>query len=718
MKKSYFIYTLLIMIFIMNSALGADFYPEMGIDPFYSSLNPMYINEDETPTNQDSIVNIIKTKKQERAEKRKKKELELTLNKDKNEASELTPVINTLTDKEENNSIKDVADDNFITKPKKKLTKKQLEKELIQEEKEKQKAEEQLLKKEEKPLKEKLFAFKPKKKEKVKNKDKNQEQNIEFDADYMEYYPDRYEVEAIGNAKVLFKSQNIKLTANKIVFNYDKNTLKAHENVVLTSNYSITEGDFIKIDLSKPNGWIENPVTTSEDIKLTAKEAYIYSDKIEEHDGVAKIFKDDVLSLGARSFASYVDRAGIFERKSTHLNKENSGVYKIKANAIIIDSKNDHEVITVKNANLYLKNHKIATIPSVQLVTNKELTNVETNIPEFGSMSMLGMHAGPAVVLNVPGGSTLKLAPIVTYKDDKWGIGGIARFRNQYNMTEVGYGTSKDELIVRGRHKLAPGLLLNYSKNTNQNEWFLGYRMPKYSTQLSYSRSDYIKDLKLNFSQMYTAGAFVDNKKNADFGDTEGRFRWMTQTYKPLYKYTNEEGNIGLNVGLVAQTSAAVYTTGDTLGVVRGGPALNTKVGPWNQGLIFYQTGIAGHTPFNFDRYRYGRSNLVLIESLRICKYLSVGYLASLAMNREYREDDLLQENRILLSIGPEYAKLTIGYDSIRRNTMFVLSMLVGTENSDIEFKKTVINNPEKLGQKHNKKPKKKSYKKYLKEVK
>lgn len=715
MKKNCFIYTLLMMILIVNNALGADFYPEMGMDPFYSSLNPMYINEDETPTSQDSILNIIKKKKQERAEKRKNKELDLNFNKETTETVDFVPAKNNIINEEINNSIKDVADDNFVTTPKKKLTRKQLEKELISEEKEKQKELEHLQNENKKSLKERLFAFKTKKKNKVKN---NQTENIQFDADYMEYYPDRYEVEAIGNAKVLFKSQNIKLTANKIVFNYDKNTLKAHENVVLTSNYSTTEGDFIKIDLSKPNGWIENPITTSEDVKLKAKEAYIYSDRIEDYDGVAKILKDDLLSFGARSFTSYVDHAGIFQKKVTHLNKNNSGVYKIKANEIIIDSKNDHEIITVKNANLYLKNHKIATIPSVQMVTNKELSNVETNIPEFGSLSMLGMHAGPAVVLNVPGGSTLKLAPIVTYKDDKWGVGGIARFRNQYNMTEVGYGTSKDELIVRGRHKFAPGLLLNYSKNTNQNEWFLGYRMPKYSAQLSYSRSDYIKDLKLNFAQMYTAGAFIDNTKNADFGDTEGRFRWMTQTYKPIYKYKNDEGTIGFNIGLVAQTAASVYTTGDTFGLLRVGPALNTKVGPWNQGLLFYQTGIAGHTPFSFDRYRYGRSNLVLIESLRICKYLSVGYLASLAMNREYREDDLLQENRILLSIGPEYAKFTIGYDSIRRNTMFILSMLVGTENSDIEFKKTVIKNPEKLGQKHNKKQKKKSYKKYLKEVK
>ena len=338
-------------------------------------------------------------------------------------------------------------------------------------------------------------------------------------------------------------------------------------------------------------------------------------------------------------------------------------------------------------------------------------------MPEFGSTSMLGAHIGPAVVLNVPGGSTLKLAPIITYDKEKLGIGGIARFRNEYNMTELAYGTSRDELLLRGRHKLAPGLMLNYSRLTNLSEWFLGYRRPKYAGSLEYTRNDYIKDLRLNFSQMFSAGAFVDDRKNKSFSDAEGRFRWMTQTHKSLYSYSNEEGNIHFGLGLVAQTLAGAYTSGEVNGLVRVGPSLATRVGPWQQSLIYYQSAIAGKSPFVFDRYRYGHSNVVLIESLKINKYLSVGYLASLAMNRQVKSDDLFQENRILLSIGPDYAKLTIGYDSFRRNTMFLLSMLVGTKDSDIEFHKSVIKNPDKFGKENNssKKKKKKNYKKYLK---
>ena len=199
-------------------------------------------------------------------------------------------------------------------------------------------------------------------------------------------------------------------------------------------------------------------------------------------------------------------------------------------------------------------------------------------------------------------GTIEKLTKKINRKGLPYGFGGIARFRNQYNMTEVAYGTSGDELLVRGRQRLAPGLMLNYSRLTNESEWFLGYRKPKYSAQITYSRSDYIDDLRLNFSQRFMAGAFVDNKPGYEIRDTDWRFRWMTQTYKPVYTYANEEGNIQINTGIVAQTVASAYTTGDVSGIFRIGPAVNTKIGPWQQSLMYYQTAIAGQSPFEFDR--------------------------------------------------------------------------------------------------------------------
>ncbi len=722
LKKKYIIFIAIIMLSMANSGSAADFFPETGLNPFNSELNPEFLNPEEFATGEFEIKKFFKNKI-----KNKKAQKQQTEQTDKNNAeSDKKETINKQTEKKEQNKLKT---ESFISKPKKPLTKAQLERELNKEEREKQnQINKELRKEDNRTLLEKIFNLKNEEPKNVKKKGKDkytppENPNIDISANYMEYFPDTYEIQALGNAKVVFQAQAAKVEADKIVYDYDKNILKASDNVILTTSDSVTEGDFLKLDLSKPNGWIENPSTITDDIKITAKEAFVYSDNITEYDGVAKILKDDVLNLGGRSFSSYVDQSGLFDENYKKISEENKGIYKLRANTIIIDSKDDHEIITVKNAGVYLKNRKLAVIPTLKIVSNKAHTNVETNIPEFGSQSMLGMHFGPAIVLNVPGGSTLKLAPIITYGNSDWGLGGIARFRSETNVTQVAYGTSKENVVVRGKQKLAPGFLFNYSRYSNQSEWFLGYRMPKYSANFSYNRSDYISDLDLTFSQMYSAGLYVDNNPDYDLSNTHSRFRWMTQTYKPLYKYQNKEGNVGLLLGVIAQTSATVYSQGNTVGLFRIGPSLNTQVGRWKQALMYYQTASAGDSPFEFDRYRYGKSNIALIESIKVCKYLTLGYLASISMHNpyhdDYHNDDLFQENRIMVSIGPEYAKLTIGYDSIRHTTMMLLSMLVGTKDSDIEFKKTILKNPDKFGREKNKqkKVKKKSYKKYKKEL-
>ena len=765
MKFKYLVIILALITVPVGASLAADIYPELGVDPFYSSFNPEYVDKNEFDVKDDTVVDFIKNKKESKSNelfveqsddfieqpsvetipdpfvdtsvkttgkkavktkssgrfinkifKKKKKEPDFYSVHDEDDIPSYY-VEEEEVDVKDSRSVFD--DDEELRKNKKNKNRgADLVKELEKEEQEKQKA---LLGESEK----KKFSIKElwpfAKNETVKEQKANvpNADGIEITAEHMQYYPERYEVEAVGNAKVDFKEQNVVLTATKIIFNYDRNILKASENVVLLSKGSVTEGDFIRIDLSKPEGIFENPITKTEDIILRAKEAYVYSDRIEEYDGVAKILKDEKLRFGSKSFAGYLGQ-DVFVSPQMQEKQEyaDDGLYKIKANTIYIDSKDEHEVITIKNASLFFKNKKVATIPSAKIVSNKTNTNVETNLPEFGSKSGLGAHIGPAVVLNVPGGSTLKLAPVLTYADDDWGIGGIARFRSVNNMTEAAYGTSKDKFLLRGKHKLAPGLSLRYSHLTSQSEWFYGYRKPKYSATLNYNRTDYVKDLDLRFSQMFIGGVFVDKAPRKHLEDLEGRFRWMTQTHKPLYRYTNAEGNIGFSLGLVAQTAATVYTTGDVTGLFRVGPSLNTKVGPWKQTIVYYQTASAGYTPFAFDRYRYGRSNIVLLERLKICRYLSVGYLASMAMNRDVSSDKLFQESRITLSVGPDYAKVTIGYDAFRRNTMVLFHMIVGTKDSDVEFKKSVIQNPEKFGKSKSKakKSKKKDYKKYLDE--
>lgn len=107
-----------------------------------------------------------------------------------------------------------------------------------------------------------------------------------------------------------------------------------------------------------------------------------------------------------------------------------------------------------------------------------------------------------------------------------------------------------------------------------------------------------------------------------------------------------------------------------------------------------------------FDKYVYGKCNLDLVESFRINQYLSVAYRASLALLKDSYNGDLLQENAFLISLGPDYAKFSLGYDTVRQRTLFNYAMLVGGENNDVKFDKLISYNPDKIAKKKEKQPK------------
>lgn len=521
---------------------------------------------------------------------------------------------------------------------------------------------------------------------------------VVMDSDYMEYYPEKSEIEAIGNAKIVLTKDNTTLYANRIVFNHDLNNIKAYENVKIINKDTTTTGDFVNFDLSQDNGWMEKPISKNYEIKITAKEGYLYSDRIEEYDGIAKILKNYDLQFGSLSLASLVtpgnpNLGNSFTPKGTE-----KGIYNIKAKTIYIDSQDEHNVMRLDNADIYMKKIKIASIPTITTVANKEQRLLDTNFPEFGQVSELGMYAGPGFVFNMPRSSTLKLTPIINYGDSKLGIGGLARFRNAKNYTEIAYGSANDVFLVKGSQQLSENIQLDYNQNTLMDEWFLGPRRPRYATQLLFKKSYPMKDLNAVFSQRISAGYYADTNKQ--LGDGEGRARWQTQIHKPWYSYTNKNKDLSISVGTIAQTSLSLYSTGDNVAMVRFGPILSTAYKNWKQDLIYFQTASAGKSPFVFDQYVYGKSNVVLVENIRLHKYVTLGYLTSLAILEDNIDNDMIQESRILLSLGPEYAKVILGYDTKRQNTMMLFAMQVGTEGSDIKFKKAVIKNPDNLSKK------------------
>ena len=132
---------------------------------------------------------------------------------------------------------------------------------------------------EEKPEKTKKF-FSRAEKEKQSGKETDAAQDgpateVLVDSDSIEYFPERHEFEAVGNAKVSFPEENSTLLADRIIFNHDTNFIKGYGNVVLIKEGQRVNGDYIQVDLYEDNAMMTHPVLDHLAIKIRAKNAQV-----------------------------------------------------------------------------------------------------------------------------------------------------------------------------------------------------------------------------------------------------------------------------------------------------------------------------------------------------------------------------------------------------------------------------------------------------------
>ena len=398
------------------------------------------------------------------------------------------------------------------------------------------------------PSDKKFFDKAKKKQSKQKNKNDKTDisSNIILTSDSTDYFPEKSEIESIGNAKLEITGQNFILYADKLIFNHDTNSVRAYDNVKIVQGENVTTGDFVNIDLSTSHGWIQKPVSSNYSVRVKAKEAYVFPDKIEEYDGVANIMEDRRFLVGSSSFTNILN-ALPSEVGNAYLKKPEPTSMKFKVKDIDVSSNDGHNIINMKNVGVYYKNFKLGVLPNLKLVADKEQTVMQTNLPEFGSDANMGMYIGPSYVLSLPLSSTLKISPLLVYSQDesKLGIGGSAMFMNSSNRTEVGYGSPEDKFMLRGFQAITPKLKLNYSQNMYTSQWFMGYRRPMYSVELEYSDNVFVKDLGLNFQHKLSGGYFSDYGRISKMA--EGRLRWMTQMQKNLFTYTNSANTFSLD---------------------------------------------------------------------------------------------------------------------------------------------------------------------------
>ncbi len=550
-------------------------------------------------------------------------------------------------------------------------------------------------------LKQEVKKSKKSKKDKDKDKDKDNSvqdsvTQLDIKSDNLEYYPERQEIEALGHASITIPSDGSTLRANKLVLNQETGILKGFGDVRLIKGFNVMEGDFITINLKENNALLTNPVTENMFIKLKAENAQLIGGKdIMLENGVAGIKDDRKVLVGTTSFNQYGMNKLADAKKAFYLKENYDEKYTIKAKEILIDARGEHDTVTVTNADIYLKDMKIASSGKIKLITNKEQQFVETNMPEIGFLRQMGVYAGPGFAFGAPFGGALKVIPFFNFYESKVGAGGMARYRNDKNVTEFAISSiDESKTIVRGKHDITEDFSIQYGMNGYMDEWFLGDRVSGRLLEGVYKKSYNVEDLGLTFTHRISGGIARDLSSNW----STMRFRWMGQADKPIWYYGDDVNNRYAVLEFSTQGAAAVYGNGDTLGLLRIGPRLRTETDRWIQTLGYFYTAKHGDTPFYFDRYRYGTSNFYMSEGLKLNKYLSVMWSGSFAMNRDAWDDKLMQENRFYVMVGPEDVKFTLGYDTVRERTLFNCMMLLGTKNANMEFKKLYIKNPENLG--------------------
>lgn len=558
---------------------------------------------------------------------------------------------------------------------------------------------------EQKPEKNRKFFTKAQKEENPEKLRKHKKSDIAdepatdvlVDSETIEYFPERHEFEAIGNAKVTFPSENSVLLADKITFNHDTNYVKGYGNVVLIKEGQKIVGEYIQVDLNENNAMMTRPILNHMAIKIRAKQGIVYDAKTEALDGKVTFNDKTSFQFVSRPVFGF-DKPMMDEviPKNFYFKEKYDNKWRLKAKTIVIDSYKDRDIATLKNADIYLKDIKIASAGKLKLYTDKEQKYIETNMLELGSLRNFGAFVSPGIVFQTPNASTLKIGPALTYKSDI-GVGALGRFRTDKNRTDFGWSSSKSKFVVRGEQEFTDNFRLEYGVNSYLNNYFLGGRMPKYGFQFIHHKDYDIKDLGVTYSNRFVGGYYKD-WGDSNFSTT--KFAWQTSTSKSLFKYKSLEDKFAVDFGVTAQTHAALYGTGDTMGIVRGGPYLKTQYKWWQQYIGYFQGAQAGDSPMYFDRNFYGKSNVVIGESLRICKYLTLMYSATIVVSNDTPNGDMLQENRFYALIGPDDLKFMIGYDAYRQNASMGLAMNIGAENSDVEFKRLILNEPETLGQK------------------
>jgi len=541
--------------------------------------------------------------------------------------------------------------------------------------------------------------------ETVKNDIPEEQQNIILSCDDMYYSHTNSVMQARGNVVIEFQEQGTKLYADELNFYNNDNIIIATGNVKVVKEEQEIFGDYIKVDLNTENILVDKPYTHFFKVSIAAKQSCLVGNDLIQDEGTIEVNENLPIEIRPQGKLRYLKDLMVKEENKVYLTKKiESDDLKIKVGKITLDSKKDNNILYLKDAEFFYKGKRLLKIPHIRFCTNKNGDYIEGNYPEIGSIQDVGTFAGPGWAFDLPKGATLKVAPTFVVKD-KVGFGGLAKFKNGTNETELYYGTSQHLWVLRGKQKLDDNLYFQYGTNHYLDDWFLGRNKAKYGFNLVYGRAyetdNFLyKNLKARMTTRTDIGMFQDARSDHYYEKLRGhgigtfRARTMLESSVNVFSYLNEDKLASATLNIVGQGSAAIYGTGDTQFIGRLGPRVRTQYRRWMQDVGYFQSVYSDYTPMPvFDKYRYGKANVYAHEYIRLCRYLTVALIGAYNLSDDYYGKKKFSECGVYASIGPDDLRLDVGYDFIREQAYVNIQTLMNAKGTKVSYDKLVIKN-------------------------
>jgi len=521
---------------------------------------------------------------------------------------------------------------------------------------------------------------------------------IDVSSDKLDYIYDKNQFVATGSAVVIIKEQNSKLEADKITFDQNNQIVIAENNVKITKNGNVIYGSYAKIYLDRESALINDPVTFISGVKIRSKTATSVPGKLDAFNGTAIIDSAAALSGSQYKITSNEFKDWLAKSDKSNNNSAKDKLIKgksfldntrIVSKEIDIDCYSDRNVITLKHSMIYAGKYKIATAPKMAFTTSKDIKNIETMLPEIGQNPAMGFYFGPSHVFFLPQSATFKVSPIMALSTSSGGdnIGGgvMTRYMSEKNETEIGFTTILNKIMVKGEQKLSHTSKIIYGSNSYNENGFYGNCISKYIAEIVDYRT-LASMMNFDFNLRSSAGYSQDYYKN--MGTTRFQLQGELINQKPIYSYKKDL----LQLRTLSQANIAVYGTGNTFGVIRTGPWISSKIGKLSLYGAYLQSAIYGDTPFLYDQFLPGKSNVLEGVNYEVNDHLQVGHYGSYNLLKDNWNNKLFAENIVYIRVGPKDIKFRIGYDLTRKFSRFDTEFLLGKDDkTTVDFDKLKV---------------------------